>query len=87
MPRKRRKGKQFQRPARCPAARGARGCGRATSAVGLVDGHQELDCRDDLPSVHPGAEEVCGDGSDNHCDGATCGDGPEGTGGSGGTGA
>ncbi|WP_437312741.1 MopE-related protein [Sorangium sp. So ce385] len=42
--------------------------------------------RDDLPSVHPGAEAVCGDGLDDNCDGITCGDGPEGAGGSGGTG-
>ncbi|WP_437565385.1 putative metal-binding motif-containing protein [Sorangium sp. So ce542] len=50
-------------------------------------GNQALDCRDDLPSVHPGAEEVCGDGLDNSCDGIACGDGPEGAGGSGETGA
>ncbi|WP_437617173.1 MopE-related protein [Sorangium sp. So ce834] len=45
-----------------------------------------MDCRDDLPSVHPGAEEVCGDGVDNSCDGVACGDEPEGAGGLGGTG-
>ena len=27
------------------------------------------DCRDDLWAVHPGAEEVCGDGVDDDCDG------------------
>ncbi|WP_437995139.1 MopE-related protein [Sorangium sp. So ce185] len=48
-------------------------------------GDQALDYRDDLPSVHPGAEEVCGDGLDNNGDGITCGDGPEGAVGSGGT--
>ncbi|WP_237244151.1 MULTISPECIES: putative metal-binding motif-containing protein [Sorangium] len=82
--------------------RGARGCGARSLCCGarlpglLVhdescsdcdqDGYRELDCRDDLPSVHPGAEEVCGDGVDNSCDGAACGDEPEGAGGSGGTG-
>ncbi|PYS94221.1 MAG: hypothetical protein DMF50_12760, partial [Acidobacteria bacterium] len=30
----------------------------------------DVDCRDDDPSVHPGASEIC-DGKDNDCDGAT----------------
>ena len=29
------------------------------------------DCRDDLKSAHPGAEEICGDDVDDDCDGAT----------------
>ncbi len=30
-----------------------------------------VDCDDDDPDVHPGAEETCGDGVDNDCDQAT----------------
>jgi len=40
------------------------------------DGHQACDgdCDDANPEVHPGAEEVIGDGVDNDCDGANDGD-------------
>lgn len=31
------------------------------------------DCDDANPDVHPGLEEVCGDGLDNDCDGSGCG--------------
>ncbi|MFH1467321.1 MAG: MopE-related protein [Pseudomonadota bacterium] len=43
-----------------PAATCARPTGYVTDAT---------DCRDDLPEVHPGAEEVCGDDLDNDCSG------------------
>jgi hypothetical protein len=36
-------------------------------------GVASLDCDDTNPSVLPGAEEVCGDGVDNDCDGAATG--------------
>jgi hypothetical protein len=39
---------------------------------------EDGDCDDDDGAVHPGAEEVCGDGVDNDCDGAATGCGLEG---------
>lgn len=45
-------------------------------ACGPLDGHAQSDddCKDDVPSVHPGAEEVCNERDDN-CDGPV--DGPQ----------
>ena len=42
------------------------------------DGHQAqrcggADCEDELPAVHPGAMEVCGNGLDDNCDGSCFG--------------
>lgn len=33
------------------------------------NGCSEVDCDDDDPQVYPGANEICGDGIDNNCDG------------------
>ena len=38
------------------------------------------DCDDLQPSIHPGAEEVCGDGADNNCNGAKDAAEPDGDG-------
>ncbi|MFN7133884.1 MAG: putative metal-binding motif-containing protein [Myxococcales bacterium] len=52
---------------------GACNCG-TPPAAGLIDNDGDgiesgLDCNDGDPAVFPGAEEACGDGKDNDCDG------------------
>ncbi|MEQ1506335.1 MAG: putative metal-binding motif-containing protein [Myxococcota bacterium] len=41
-------------------------------SVGQVPASAGVDCDDDDPTVHPGAEDVCDDGVDQDCDGRDC---------------
>ena len=47
------------------AGTGVQACEPPTDHV-----ERDTDCDDSDPEVHPGAEEICGDGIDNNCDGA-----------------
>ncbi len=48
------------------------GSNSSIEACSVPDGYADnnLDCDDFEPDVHPGADEVCGDGIDQNCDGA-----------------
>lgn len=60
----------------CWAALVLAGCGATINGDQDLDGYLSAadggsDCDDGDAAVHPGAEEICGDGVDNDCDGVT----------------